>query len=95
MCSVARTRWCVQVEVSLEDATLDLSTPLAVALNGGATVLPTSTAVDLLPEVRRSVAGHRRTVVVCRRACTWQPRGACATDSVRTADGRRDCYTDG
>jgi hypothetical protein len=48
----------MQVEVSLEVATLDVSTPLVVALDGGATVLPTSTAVDLLPEVRHPVAGH-------------------------------------
>jgi hypothetical protein len=63
MCSLARTHWCMQVEVSLEVATLDVSTPLAVALDGGATVLPTSTTVDLLPEVRRLVAGHRRAVL--------------------------------
>jgi hypothetical protein len=49
MCSLVRTHWCMQVEVSLEVATLDVSTPLTVALDGGATVLPTSTAVDLLP----------------------------------------------
>jgi hypothetical protein len=74
MCNLARTHWCMQVEVSLEVASLDVSTPLVVALDGGATVLPTSTAVDLLPEVRRPVAGHRR-VVLCRQACTWHPQG--------------------
>jgi hypothetical protein len=63
MCSLVRTRWCMQVEVSLEVATLDVLTPLAVALDGGATVLPTSMAVDLLPEVCRPVAGHRRVVL--------------------------------
>jgi hypothetical protein len=74
MCSLACTHWCMQVEVSLEVATLDVSTSLAIALDGGATVLPTSTTVDLLPEVHRSVAGHRR-AVLRRRACTWHPRG--------------------
>jgi hypothetical protein len=74
MCSLARNRWCMQVEVSFEVAILDVLTPLAVALDGGVTVLPTSTAVDLLPEVRCPVAGHRR-MMLCRRACTWQPRG--------------------
>jgi hypothetical protein len=59
MYDLARTHWCMQVEVSLEVVTLNVSTPLAVALDGGAIVLPTSTAVDFLPEVRRLVAGHR------------------------------------
>jgi hypothetical protein len=74
MCDLARTHWCMQVEVSLEVATLDVSTPLAVALDGGATVLPTSTAVDFLPEVRRLEAVHRR-AVLHRRARTWQHWG--------------------
>jgi hypothetical protein len=74
MCDLARTHWCMQVEVSLEVATLDISTPLTVALDGGATVFPTSTTVDFLPEVRRLVAGHRRTVLR-RRTCTWQHQG--------------------
>jgi hypothetical protein len=69
MCDLARTRWCMQVEVSLEVASLDVSMPLTVALDGGATVLPTSTAGDLLPEVCHLVAGHRRTVLR-RRART-------------------------
>jgi hypothetical protein len=63
MCNLARTHWCMQVEVSLEVATHDISTPFAVALNGGATVFPTSTAVDFLPEVHRMVAGHQRAVL--------------------------------
>jgi hypothetical protein len=53
----------MQVEVSLEVATLNLSTPLVVALNGGATVFPTSTAVDFLSELCHLVAGHRPTVL--------------------------------
>jgi hypothetical protein len=69
MCSLAHTRWCMQVEVSLEVATLDVSTPLAVALDGGATILPTSMAVDLLPEVHCPVPGHQR-AVLHRRART-------------------------
>jgi hypothetical protein len=78
MCDLACTYWCMQVEVSLEVATLDVSTPLAVALDGGATILPTSTAVDFLPEVRRLVVVHRR-AVPRRWACTclchrWRTR---------------------
>jgi hypothetical protein len=69
MRSLTRTCWCMQVEVSLEVATLDVSTPLTVALDCGATILPTSMVVELLPEVRCSVAGHR-CAVLCRRACT-------------------------
>jgi hypothetical protein len=60
MCDLAPTHWCMQVEVFLEVATLDISTPLAV---------------DFLPEVRRRVAGHRRTVL--RRWCLrhgWRTR---------------------
>jgi hypothetical protein len=49
MCDLAPTHWCMQVEVFLEIATLDISTPLAVALDGGAVVFPTSMAVDFLP----------------------------------------------
>jgi hypothetical protein len=67
MCDLARTRWCMQVEVSLKVATLDVSMPLTIALDGGATVLPTSMSVDLLPEVRHLVAGHWR-MVLRRRA---------------------------
>jgi hypothetical protein len=74
MCDLARTHWCMQVEVSLEVATLDISTSLAIALDGGATVFPTSTAVDFLPEVRRLVVGHRRAVLRWR-ARTWQHQG--------------------
>jgi hypothetical protein len=59
----------MQVKVSLEVVTLDVLTPLTVALDGGATVLPASTVVDFLPEVHRLVAVHRR-VVLRRRART-------------------------
>jgi hypothetical protein len=74
MCDLARTHWCMQVEDSLEVATLNVSTPLAVVLDGGATILPSSMAVDFLPEVRRLVAGHRH-VVLRWRARTWQHWG--------------------
>jgi hypothetical protein len=69
MHDLARTHWCKQVKVSLEVATLDISMPLTVALDGGATIFPTPTVVDFLPEVRRLVAGHRR-VMLQRRART-------------------------
>jgi hypothetical protein len=59
MCDLARTHWSMQVKVFFEVATLVISTPLAVTLDGGATVFPTSTAVDFLPEVHRLVASHR------------------------------------
>jgi hypothetical protein len=54
--------------------TLDVLMPLAVALDGGVTVLPTSTLVDLFPEVRHPIASHRRAMLHWR-ARTWQPRG--------------------
>jgi hypothetical protein len=76
MWDLACTYWCMQVKVSLKVATLDVSTPLAVALDGGATVLPTSTAIDLLPEVHRLVAGHRR-VVLRRQARSSLHHGWC------------------
>jgi hypothetical protein len=74
MCDLARTHWSMQVEVFFEVATLVISTTLAVMLDGGTTVFPTSTAVDFLPEVHRLVASHRR-AVLRRRARTWQHRG--------------------
>jgi hypothetical protein len=94
MCDLVRTHWCMQVEVFLEVATLDISTPLVGALNGGATVFPTSTAVDFLPKVRDLIAGHRR---ACRAdvrtpGCTG---GACTTDGAHAADGKRDCCAEG
>jgi hypothetical protein len=69
MCNLARTRWCMQVEVSLEVVTLEVLTALAVVVDDGATVLPTLMTVDLLPEICRLVAGHWR-VVPHRWACT-------------------------
>jgi hypothetical protein len=64
----------MQVKVSLEVLTLDISMPLMVALDGGATAFPTSTAVDILPEVCHLVASHR-CMVLHRRMCTWQHQG--------------------
>jgi hypothetical protein len=95
MCDLARTHWCMQVEDSLEVATLDVSTPLVVALDGGVTVLPTSTVVDLLPEVCHVVAGHRRARCCAGGRAPGIPGGACATDGVRTTDRKRDCRADG
>jgi hypothetical protein len=74
MCDLAPTHRCMQVKVFLEIVTLNISMPLTVALNGGATIFPTSTVVDFLPEVRHLVAGHRH-AVLHRWACTWQHRG--------------------
>jgi hypothetical protein len=59
MCDLAPTHWYMQVEVILEVVTLDILTPLIMALDGGATVFPTLTVVVLLPEIRHRVAGHR------------------------------------
>jgi hypothetical protein len=74
MCDLVHTHWCMQVEVSLEVVTLNVSTPLTVALDGGATVLPSSMMVDFLPEVQHLVAGHQRTMLR-RPARTWQHWG--------------------
>jgi hypothetical protein len=74
MCDLACTHWCMQVEVSPEVTTLDVSTPFAVALDGGATVLPTTTAIDFLHEVRHLLASHQ-CMVLHRWARTWQPWG--------------------
>jgi hypothetical protein len=49
MCVLVPTHWCMQVEVFLEVATLNISTPLMVTLDGGAVVFPTSMAIDFLP----------------------------------------------
>jgi hypothetical protein len=63
MHDLVRTHWRMQVEISLEVATLDISTPLTVVLDGSVTVFPTSTTVDFLPDVCRLVAGHWRAVL--------------------------------
>jgi hypothetical protein len=49
----------MQVEVFHEIATLNISMPLIVVLDGGATVFPTTSAVDFLLDVRHHVACHR------------------------------------
>jgi hypothetical protein len=72
MCNLAPTHWRMQVELFLEVATLDILTPLTVALDAGATVFSTSMVVDFLPEVRRRVAGHRRTVLLMESATVAQ-----------------------
>jgi hypothetical protein len=59
MCDWAPTHWCMCVKVFLEVVTLDISTPLAVALDGGVTVFPTTTVVHFFPEVCHRVAHHR------------------------------------
>jgi hypothetical protein len=89
MCDLACTRGCMQVEVSLEVVTLEVLTALTVVVDGGATVLPTSMTVDLLPEIRHLVAGHWR-VVPRRWACT-----SLCIDGTRATDGKCDCYANG
>jgi hypothetical protein len=74
VCDLARTHWRMQVKVSLEVVTLDILMPFVVALDGGATVFPTSMTVNFLPEVCRLLAGHQR-AVLHRWARTWQHRG--------------------
>jgi hypothetical protein len=49
MCVLVPTHWCMQVEVFLEVASLNISMPLVVTLDGGATVFPSSTVIDFLP----------------------------------------------
>jgi hypothetical protein len=58
-----------------------ISTPLAVALDGGVIVFPTSTVVDFLPEVHHLVAGHRHVVLRWRaHTCIdgWRHLSWCA-----------------
>jgi hypothetical protein len=78
VCDLARTHWRMQVKVSLEVTTLDILMSFVVALDGSATVFPTSTTVDFLPEVRRLLAGHQR-AVLHRWARTWQHGGGVPT----------------
>jgi hypothetical protein len=53
----------MQVKVSLEVATVDISTPFAVVIDDGATIFPTSTPVDFLPDFHHLVASHRLAVL--------------------------------
>jgi hypothetical protein len=79
------------VAIFLEVATLDILMPLAVALNGGAAGLPTTTAVDFIPEVCCHVARYRRMTLrwrVCIRL-RWRcmRNGWCANPRWRTCRG--------
>jgi hypothetical protein len=74
MCDWTPMCWCMCVEVFLEVATLDISPPLAVALDGGTAIFSTMTTVDFFPEVCRRVA-HHRCAALCRRAHIQQRWG--------------------
>jgi hypothetical protein len=62
------------IKVFLEVATLDISTHLAVTLDGGVAVFPTTTTVDFLPEVRCRVACYH-CAMLRWRARIWQHWG--------------------
>jgi hypothetical protein len=64
------TYWRMRVEVFHEVAALDISSPLALALDGGVVVLPTMIAIDFSPRVCRRVAHHRRATLHWQ-ACIW------------------------
>jgi hypothetical protein len=72
----------MQVEVFLEVATLDISMPLMVALDGGAVVFITTVAVDFLPEVHHCVACHQ---CVMLRRCLRHEWRAPLTERATTA----------
>jgi hypothetical protein len=70
MCDWTPTYRHMRVEVFLEVAALDILTPLTLALNGDAAVLPTVMAIAFSPEICRHVARHRRTMLHWQ-ACVW------------------------
>jgi hypothetical protein len=71
MCDWTPMCRCMCVEVFFEVVTLDISPPLAVALDGGTVVFPTTTMIDFFPEVRHCVAHHWYTAL-CWWACIRQ-----------------------
>jgi hypothetical protein len=54
----ASTCWHMGVELFLEVAALDISTPFVQALNGDAAVFTTTTVIDFSPKVGRHISHH-------------------------------------
>jgi hypothetical protein len=71
MCDWTPMCWCMCVKVYLGVATLDISPPLTVALDGGTAIFPTTTVIDFFPEVRHRLA-HHWCMVLYQRARTRQ-----------------------
>jgi hypothetical protein len=71
MCNWTPMCWCMCVKVFLEVATLDISPPLTVVLDGGTAIFPAMTVVDFFPEVHCRVARHWY-AALSQQACTRQ-----------------------
>jgi hypothetical protein len=79
----------VRVEIFFKIAALDISTPLAPALDGDSTIFSTPATVDFGPEVDRRVTCHR--CAVPRRLAGIWPDEWCVLDRRRTGCGRCMC----
>jgi hypothetical protein len=55
------SRWCERVELPHDVMTLDVATPLTLALNGDTAIFATTMAVELGSDVRHSGTCHRCT----------------------------------
>jgi hypothetical protein len=71
-------RWCKRAKILLE-----VTVPLALALDGDATVFAYITAVELDPEFSHSDAGHR---------CMWCRLCACHRWLTSRCRCKRVCY---
>jgi hypothetical protein len=88
-CGWTLMRRRVRVEIFFKIAALDISTPLALALDGDSTIFSTTVTVDFSPEVGRHVT-HHRCMMPHRLASIW-PDGRSVLDRRRTSYGRRMC----
>jgi hypothetical protein len=88
-CGWTPTRWRVRVKIFFKIATLDISMPLAPALDGDSAIFPTAVTVDFSPEVGLRVTCHWRAVPRCL-AGIW-PDGRRVLDRRCTGYGRRMC----
>jgi hypothetical protein len=79
----------VRVEIFFKIAALDISMPLALALDGDSAIFSTAATVDFSPEVGRCVTHHRCTMPH-RLVGIW-PDGRSVLDRRRTGCGRRMC----
>jgi hypothetical protein len=89
-CGWTLIRRCVRVEIFYKIAALDISTPLALALDGDSAIFSTTATVDFSPEVGRRVTRHR-CVMPHRLAGIW-PDGRSVLDRRRTGCRRRMCH---
>jgi hypothetical protein len=88
-CGWTLMRRRVRVKIFFKIAALDISTPLALGLDGDSTIFSITAIVDFSPEVDRRVTRHQ-CAMPHRLAGIW-PDGRSVLDRWRMGCGRRMC----